>query len=92
MPYRVVMVLAATLPLSVLLCAASAMLLPGGWRRAAIGVMVLAIPVWIGVASWLLAISSRRRCVAWLAGGNAAAFALFVAAKYVGSGIICSAN
>ncbi len=85
MPYRFVIALAATLPLSVALCAAFAMLLPGGWRHAAIGVMVLIVPMWIGVASWLMAISSRRRFVAWLAGGNAAAFALFFAAQLNGS-------
>ena len=83
MPYRFVIVLAATLPLCVALCAAPAMLLPGGWRHAAMGVMVLAIPMWIGVASWLMAVSSRHRLVAWLVGGNGAAFALFLAANWI---------
>lgn len=85
MPYRFVIALAGTLPLSVQLCAAVAMLLPGGWRHAAIGVMVLHVPMWIGVASWLMAVSSRRRFVAWLAGGNVAALAIFCAARLSGS-------
>ena len=85
MPHRFLIGLVAALPFSVALCAALAMLLPGGWRHAAIGVMALAVPVWIGTASGLLAVASRRRLIALLAGGNAASFALFFAAKLIGS-------
>jgi hypothetical protein len=85
MPLRFVIVLAATLPFSVALCAASAMLLPGGWRHAAIGAMVSTVPVWVGTASGLVAVSSRRRLWAYLVGGNFAAFALVCGAKWIGS-------
>ena len=83
MPYRFVIALVSALPLSIALCAGFAMLLPGGWRHSAIGAMVLAIPVWIGIASWLMAVSSRRRFVVWLLGGNTAACAVFFAAKLI---------
>ncbi|MGG1944623.1 hypothetical protein AB1286_07430 [Trinickia sp. NRRL B-1857] len=85
MPFRFVIVFAATLPFSVALCAASAMLLPGGWRHAAIGAMVLTIPVWVGTASGLIAVTSRRRLSVYLVGGNLAAFALVCGAKWIGS-------
>lgn len=85
MPLRFLIVLVATLPFSVALCAATAMLLPGGWRHAAIGAMVAAIPVWLGAASGLVAVTSRRRLSALLIGGNVAAFALVCAAKWIGS-------
>ncbi|WP_181885663.1 hypothetical protein [Trinickia dinghuensis] len=84
MPYRFMITLASTLPLSIALCAGFAMLLPGGWRHSAIGAMVLAIPMWIGIASWLMAVSSRRRFVAVLLGAYTAASALFFAARFIG--------
>lgn len=85
MPLRFVIVLVAALPLSIALCAASAMLLPGGWRHAAIGAMVSTIPVWVGTASVLVAVTSPRRLSVYLAGGNFVAFALLCAAKWIGS-------
>jgi hypothetical protein len=85
MPLRFVIVLVATLPFSVALCAASAMLLPGGWRQAAIGAMASAIPVWVSAASALVAVTSWRRLSLSLIGGNVAAFALLCAAKWIGS-------
>jgi hypothetical protein len=84
MAYRSVIALIGALPLSVGLCAAFAMLLPGGWRHSAIGVMVLAVPAWIGIACWMMAASTRRRLVARLVGGNAAAYALYLTACVVG--------
>lgn len=85
MPLRFLSVLLAALPFSIALCAAFAMLLPGGWRHSAIGVMVLSIPVWVGTASWWVGVASHRRLAAYLAGGNFAAFALLYAAQWFGS-------
>jgi hypothetical protein len=84
MPHRFLIVLVAALPLSIASCAAFAMLLPGGWRHSAVGAMVLAVPLWIGIASCLMAVSSRRRLTAWLVGANAAAWMLYFAARVAG--------
>jgi hypothetical protein len=86
-PLRFLIVSMAALPFSVALCAAFALLLPGGWRHWAIGAMALSIPVWIGMASWWLAVAARRRLAIYLAGGNLAAFALLCCAKLIGSAI-----
>ncbi|WP_102648707.1 hypothetical protein [Trinickia dabaoshanensis] len=85
MPLRFLIVSVAALPFSIALCAAFAMLLPGGWRHSAIGAMVLSIPVWVGAASWWVGVASHRRLAAYLAGGNLVAFALLYAAQRIGS-------
>ena len=84
MPYRFVIVLVAALPLSIASCAAFAMMLPGGWRHSAVGAMVLAAPLWIGIASCLMAVSSHGRLIAWLLGAHAAAWILYCSARFVG--------
>lgn len=83
MPGRFLIALAATLPMSVALCAALAYALPGGWRASAIGAMTLLFPLWIGIASALLGVSSSRRLTVLALAGNAVAFALLVTAKHV---------